>query len=84
MTLFPISVMLDRQRMAEITEKGNASLKVKQGAHTLQLRSRYRMSNVLSFQIRGGQSLLFSYGTEYSTQVRGQSGLVIKQGAWEV
>jgi hypothetical protein len=84
MTLFPISVMLDRQRMAKITEKGSTSLKVKQGAHTLQLRSSSRMSNVLSFQIRGGQSLLFSYGTEYSTQIRGQSRLVIKQGAWEV
>jgi hypothetical protein len=84
MTLFPISVMLDRQRMAKITEKGSTSLKVKQGAHTLQLSSRRQMSNVLSFQIRGGQSLLFSYGTDYSTQIRGQSRLVIKQGAWEV
>jgi hypothetical protein len=83
MTLFPISVILDRQRMAKITEKGSTALKVKQGAHTLQLRSTSRMSNMLSFQIRGGQSLLFSYGMEYSTQIRGQSGLVIKQGAWE-
>ena len=87
MGLFPLKVMIDRRTAATLTEKGTTAIQAEAGTHTLQLISgswQRTQSNTLSFDLKGGQRRVVSFGTRYSSAPGGRSQLVVTLGTWDI